>query len=84
MAPNFTHNDYVLSFAWRGTRYRPGDVVIVKHPQYRTIIKRIAEINNQGQALLAGDNPASTSSNSLGWQEQEDLIGKVIWHIAPQ
>lgn len=84
MSPNFVHDDYVLSFAWCCTRYRKGDVVLVKHPQYRTIIKRIADVNRSiGEVLLVGDNSASTSSESLGWLKYNNLMGKVIWHIAP-
>lgn len=82
MSPNFMPGDYVISFAWYGTRYQKGDVVVVKHPHYHTLIKRIAEINRiLGKVLLSGDNPASTSSESLGWLKQTTLVGKVIFQI---
>lgn len=82
MSPNFMPGDYVISFAWHGTRYQKGDVVVVKHPHYQTLIKRIAEINQiLGKVLLSGDNPASASSESLGWLQQTRLVGKVIFQI---
>ncbi|MCV6590177.1 MAG: nickel-type superoxide dismutase maturation protease [Marinobacterium sp.] len=83
MAPSFLHNDYVLSFRWHFTRYQKGDVVVVQHPVYGRIIKRIVQLDGQGQALLAGDNPAaSTSSEKLGWLPLSSLLGCVWWRVA--
>ena len=81
MAPRFLPDDYVITFAWRGTRYRRGDVVVAQHPLYRTVIKRIAAVNTGGEVLLSGDSPASVRSDSLGWLPGEDLLGRVVWHI---
>ena len=83
MSPSFIPGDYVISFGWQGTQYHKGDVVIVKHPQHQTLIKRIAEINLiLGQVLLCGDNPASATSESLGWLQHNNLMGKVICQIS--
>jgi len=82
MSPAFAHNDYVVSFGCRLTRYCVGDVVVVKHPSLGVIIKRIIETDGQQRVLLAGDNPASTDSLTIGWQPHQQLIGKVYWHIA--
>lgn len=84
MTPNFLHDDYVLIFRWRFSRYRPGDVVVVRHPSLGTIIKRIVERDAQGRLLLAGDNPASTDSASIGWQPQDRLLGSVWWRLTPR
>lgn len=82
MSPAFNHGDYVFTLRWR-TGLKPGDVVVVDHPRFKTIIKRIAAINPRGELRLYGDNPASTSSEALGWQSADGVIGKVIWHIQP-
>lgn len=83
MSPHFNHNDYVVSFRWRGMRFCVGDVVVLNHPRLFTIIKRIDEINDAGDLRLRGDNSASTSSDQIGWQPRHRVLGKVIWHIAP-
>lgn len=83
MSPHFNHDDYVMSFSWRQTEFYVGDVVVLNHPRFLTIIKRIAEINDQGELRLHGDNPASTRSEEIGWQPPHRVIGKVIWHIQP-
>lgn len=81
MSPTFRHDDYVLSFGWRRTRYRTGDVVIASHPTLGILIKRIARIDERNGILLSGDDPASTDSLLLGWQPPSNLLGKVRWHI---
>lgn len=80
MAPNYNPDDFVVSFGRRNKQYRINDVVVVEHPVYGRIIKRVVGIDS-GKLLLAGDNPASTSSNQLGWLTKDQVIGKVIWHI---
>lgn len=82
MSPNFLHDDYVLSFHWRFSRYRVGDVVVVRHPSLGTLIKRIARFDERGYLLLSGDNPASTDSETMGWQAPEALLGRVCWRVA--
>lgn len=81
MTPNFLHDDYVLTFRWRFSRFRVGDVVVVRHPSLGTIIKRIAQMDDRGRLLLAGDHPASTDSATLGWQSPERLLGAVWWRV---
>ncbi|WP_051221683.1 S24 family peptidase [Neptunomonas japonica] len=81
MDPIFRDGDYIVSFSWRFSRYRVNDVVIVRHPIYGSIIKRIIDIDNAGAVLLAGDNPASTSSEKIGRQPKQLIIGKLLWHI---
>lgn len=83
MSPHYNHNDYVVSFRWRGMRFCVGDVVVLNHPRFLTIIKRIDAINDSGELRLRGDNPISTSSDQIGWHPQHRVLGKVIWHIAP-
>lgn len=83
MSPAFCHNDYVFTLR-RRSGLKTGDVVVINHPRFNTIIKRIAEISPEGALRLEGDNPASTDTESLGWQPPSKVIGKVIWHIRPR
>ena len=82
MSPQFVENDYVLAFSRRNLRLKPGQVVVVSHPLYGTIIKRIAQITNDHKLRLRGDNQQqSTSTEALGEIIQEQVIGRVVWHI---
>lgn len=81
MSPNFLSGDYVITSVWPFSRYRPGDVVVVGHPVYDTIIKRVVEINAVGELLLQGDSVNSTSTEALGWRARDEVLGKVVWHI---
>jgi hypothetical protein len=57
-------------------------VVVVNHPRYQKIIKRIKRVSdNQGYSLV-GDNPQSTSSQELGFVTQENIAGLVLLKIA--
>lgn len=57
-----------------------GDVVLAQHP-YRSdvkIVKRVADIADDGRLTLTGDNPAeSTDSRAFGTVSLESIIGKV-------
>ncbi|MGB5012530.1 MAG: nickel-type superoxide dismutase maturation protease [Pyrinomonadaceae bacterium] len=57
-----------------------GDVVLAEHP-YRSdikIIKRVADVADNGRLTLSGDNPTeSTDSRTFGTVSLESIIGKV-------
>ena len=82
MSPSFLHNDYVLTFKWSFTRWRLGDVIVLKHDTLGILIKRISQIQDN-EVLLAGDNPASTPSEAMGWQRIETIHGKVLCKLSP-
>lgn len=81
MFPTYQHNDYVVHAHWPGMALREGMIVVVNHPIYQYIIKRIRQIDELGNMLLAGDNPQSVSQNNIGWVDKTCLLGKVIFHI---
>lgn len=57
-----------------------GDIVIARHPFKKSVemIKRIGEINADGDFFLISDNPLeSTDSRSLGFIKKGDILGKV-------
>lgn len=83
MLPTLTANDFVLCYRYRKTQFDVGEMVVVQHPRFGVIIKRIEAITQQGNYVLSGDNKkVSTSSDTLGQISNSDILGKVIWHIA--
>lgn len=82
MTPTLHQGDYVLCLTWPPFRFRKSQVVVVKHPRYQTIIKRIKRVRDNRDYLLNGDNPRSTSSQELGFVTQENIVGLVLLKIA--
>lgn len=82
MSPTIQENDYVFSWSWQSMRYKKNDIVLINHPKYQLIIKRILNIRKDGFILFIGDNTrVSTDSEKIGWHNQTIIIGKVILHI---
>lgn len=81
MSPSFLHGEYVLTCKGFWTRYEVGDVLIVRHDQYQTIIKRVEKID-KSRVMLSGDNPASVAAEEMGWLPFENILGKVFYRIA--
>jgi signal peptidase I len=83
LSPNFEHGDFVLvskiPFLFR--QPAPGDVIAFRQPGYGLLIKRIESINSDGEANVIGTRPESVDSRVFGAVRQEDMVGKVIWHI---
>jgi nickel-type superoxide dismutase maturation protease len=83
MLPNYCPGDYVLT--WRPARrsLKSGDVVVVDHPRFGNIIKRIQQVLDPVTFTISGDNTtASTDSTDLGPVSIEQVRGKVVWRIA--
>lgn len=81
MSPTIPSGTYVLSKSFWLSKLIQGDIVIVKHDKYQTIVKRIKDIQND-QFYLVGDNTMSTTSEEMGWVSRQNLIGKVIWIVS--
>ncbi len=80
MEPYLSDGDFVLIYR-RVKRLSVGDVVVCQHPTYPRLIKKIIEINEQGDILLTGCNPAGISTEEMGWVPAKLVEGKVIWEI---
>lgn len=84
MTPTFSQGDYVLCLTWPLFSLAESQVVVVNHPKYQTIIKRIKrikKISDKKGYFLVGDNPQSTSSQELGFVTQENIAGLVLLKI---
>lgn len=75
MTPTLSPGDIVLL---RLRSAKRSDIVVVDHPRYKRIIKRI---DKKGQ--LSGDNPDSTPSADLGAYDPATLIGVAILAVTP-
>lgn len=89
MYPALTSGAFVLVIRWRAfgwhQRLAIGDMVAVNHPEFGEIIKRISSIDNDKARLtfrLRGDNhQASVTEAQMGWINEEQLIGKVVFVV---
>ncbi len=82
MRPAFEQGDFVVTLPRLISRYRIGDVVVVRHPVYGVIVKRIVTVFSDQAIQLTGENPRSTSTIALGNIKRSWIIGRVIWRIA--
>ncbi len=78
MTPTYSEGDYILAAKWPFMKTVKGDVVVVNHPGYGVIVKRVREIIKPQSILLQGDNPQSVSSEQIGLVDKQTLVGKVI------
>jgi len=82
MSPGFNEGDFVIYMRklmpWKA--YQAQDLVVVDHPRYGIILKRIVEQNAQKQYQLQSDNAKGVSSTELGLCSDESIKGKVIYH----
>lgn len=75
MAPTLSAGDVLLL---RRRQANVGDVVVVDHPTYGVIVKRI---NDKGD--LSGDSPDSTSTAELGPYDPATRVGVAVIVITP-
>ena len=81
MSPNFERDDFVFSAKWPGMKLSEDNVIVVKHPIYDTIIKRIKFLDRGGCFLLKGDNRESLTSRQMGWLTEQHIVGRVLFKV---
>ena len=81
MTPTLVPGDFAITIKRHRKRYRTGDMVVVQHPSFNAIVKRIKKIEGSF-VLLAGDNTASTRPDDIGWQPVTRILGKVVWRFS--
>ncbi len=80
MKPTLDSGDFVLTTRLF-RRLRVGDLVVCKHRQYDTIIKRVTSIEPSGTLKVAGDAPDSLQEEDFGPLSLEDIKSKVLFSI---
>ena len=60
---------------------RVNDVVLVKHPIYGEIIKRVVKVCQAQGVWLKGEGIESVSSEQIGWIRLEQVQAKLLFPI---
>jgi len=84
LEPDVHSGEFVLvaTLPAASRRLRPGDVVVLRHPAYGLLIKRVARLDAQvGAVYVLGTHPHSVDSRNFGPVPLETIEGKVIWRI---
>jgi len=79
MIPTLKDGEVVL--VDRAAEIEVGDIVVAKHPieQNSEVVKRVEQINEQGNYFLVGDNlEDSNDSRHFGAVTREYIKGKVV------
>jgi nickel-type superoxide dismutase maturation protease len=82
--PEYQEGDYVVltTFPFSFRSLKRGDVVVFRHPEYDTMIKKVEQTSpEQGTISVIGNHPNSIDSRQFGPIHKRDLIGKVFWHV---
>ncbi|MFT7372617.1 MAG: nickel-type superoxide dismutase maturation protease [Oleiphilaceae bacterium] len=80
MYPVMVEGDYIVinHLFWQ---LNAGDIIVVNHPIYKNIIKRIVAIATNGDLWLRGENIDSVTPEKMGWVKEHWVKGKVIYTI---
>ena len=81
MAPTLAPGDYLI--LTKARTFRSGFVVLVDHPKYGRIIKRISAVS-ANFVRLEGDSAESTSSSDMGDVSLSHIKGRARWAITPK
>ena len=84
LSPFFLPDDFVLILKKPvfNSTFKPGSVIVFSHPDYGLLIKEVVLHDKpSGQIIVRGTHPSSTDSTHFGPISQQDVVGKVIWHI---
>jgi len=81
MRPALTPGDYLILTKARALR--AGFVVLVDHPKYGMIVKRVKSVSND-TLVLEGDNRSeSTASEDMGLVPLNLVTARVRWAVTP-
>lgn len=81
MAPTLAPGDYIL--VTKARVIRSGFVVLVDHPKYGVIVKRVTAVSDRS-VTLQGDGLESTSAEALGEIALANVLGRVRLAITPK
>jgi signal peptidase I len=84
LSPEYQEGDFVLisKIPLFISTLRPGDIIAFHHSTHGTLIKRVDHLlPKSNQIFVTGTHPSSIDSHQFGAIKQQDIIGKVLWHI---
>jgi len=84
LVPDYRNGDYVLvTRLFR--KLQQNDMVVFSKDTYGMMIKRVQQVRRNGtEYFVEGTHPDSIDSKHFGPVQRQDVIGKVLWHIAPR
>ncbi len=80
MLPTLTAGDYVIA-SRLFFKPRKNQLVVVDHPVYSRIVKRITEVCDKRGFYLSGENTSSVSSEKMGWIHKSQILARVLFSI---
>ena len=84
MSPEYISGDFL--FFIRGFKkffIKSGKNVLVRHPEYGLIVKKIKHVNYNNQTLkVKGNNSSSTRSEEIGVVHFRDIMGFPIFKFS--
>tara|TARA_Y100001936_G_scaffold198820_1_gene199999 strand:- start:34212 stop:34502 length:291 start_codon:yes stop_codon:yes gene_type:complete len=81
MVPTLQHGDYVIAKR-NDEAVSMGTVVVIQHPNFGNIVKRVISQESENLFRVQGDNPDSTTSETIGPIDQQAINGEVRWRIS--
>ena len=82
MSPTLENGDYILIKKPRPPlNLRPGLIYVLNHNRLGQIVKRLSHEDEKG-FWFKGDNPNSSSMQSLGPAQPEETVGRAILRIS--
>ena len=81
MRPTLAPGDYLILTKARAIR--AGFVVLVDHPEYGRIVKRVKSVTGTSMTL-EGDGPGSTASEDMGDVPLHLIKGRARWAVTPK
>jgi len=58
-----------------------GDVVLVDHPEFGVVVKKIAAVSKRGRYALEGTSQYSTSARRLGSVDPDRVQGTMVMRL---
>ena len=80
MLPVLSGGDFII-ISKLYFRLKVGDFVVVDHPVYELIVKKVFKISVNKQYLLSGEDQSSLKPEQMGWLNKAQIKGKVICKI---
>jgi len=84
LLPDFMNGDFVLllKIPFLFKSLKQGDIVVFKHEDYGTMIKRIDLVDKRASTVTVfGTHEDSIDSRHFGPVHESDILGKVIWRV---
>lgn len=84
MSPLLEDGDYALMRRIsRRSTIKVGDIVLIAHPKFGDIIKRIGVVTADGY-VAEGIAAQSVSAAEIGTVGRDDVLAKLVWRVSPR